>query len=224
MKKILIPVLLGGIVLIIILATALHFSKQSSKSNQATGTSQDQSQAQTALPQNSPISAKPFLAPISRPSQRVTKKFFGTYVTPQNSPVQPERFTGYHTGVDYETFAEEQNLEVDISAICNGKLLRKAYGTGYGGYAVQACTLNGQAITIVYGHLKLASIIPNVAEELKAGDKIGILGAAYSTETDGERKHLHLGIHKGAQINIAGYVSSKSQLSAWIDPLSVIQQ
>src|SRR5947209_4518700 len=33
---------------------------------------------------------------------RVTKKPFGIYVNPANSPVQPERFSGYHTGADAE--------------------------------------------------------------------------------------------------------------------------
>jgi hypothetical protein len=30
------------------------------------------------------------------------KKPFGIYITPENSPVQPENFTGYHTGIDVE--------------------------------------------------------------------------------------------------------------------------
>ena len=33
---------------------------------------------------------------------RITKKPFGIFITTQNSPVQPERFSGYHTGVDVE--------------------------------------------------------------------------------------------------------------------------
>lgn len=40
--------------------------------------------------------------PIAEFEKRITKKPFGIYITPQNSPVQPERFTGYHTGVDVE--------------------------------------------------------------------------------------------------------------------------
>jgi hypothetical protein len=41
--------------------------------------------------------AGPFVAPLDRASGRVTKKPFGIFVTPQNSPVQPERFRGFHT-------------------------------------------------------------------------------------------------------------------------------
>ncbi|NTU99252.1 hypothetical protein HGA64_04600 [Candidatus Falkowbacteria bacterium] len=44
-----------------------------------------------------------FVPPISDALSRVTKKPFGIKVSPKNSSVSPERFTGYHTGVDFET-------------------------------------------------------------------------------------------------------------------------
>lgn len=159
-----------------------------------------------------------FQAPLDRAGERVTKKTFGLYVIPQNSPVQPEKFTGYHTGVDFETFPDELNIPVSVHAICSGKLILKKYATGYGGVVVESCTLNNQPITVIYGHLKLASIAKNIGQTLNVGETIGILGAAYSNETNGERKHLHLDIHKGSTINILGYVQTKSALSAWIDP------
>lgn len=162
--------------------------------------------------------ASGFVAPISRASERVTKKPFGIFITPGSSPVSPERFRGYHTGADFEIFPEELNQEVSISAVCDGILKVKEYATGYGGVAVEECDLNGSPITVVYGHLKLASIAANVGEKMKAGENIGILGAAYSTETDGERKHLHLGFHRGTAISILGYVQNESALSGWIDP------
>ncbi|HZZ99469.1 MAG TPA: hypothetical protein VFK07_02035, partial [Candidatus Paceibacterota bacterium] len=49
------------------------------------------------------------------------------------------------------------------------------------------------------------------------GDFIGNLGKGYSSQTDGERKHLHLGIHKGSAVDITGYVSSDDLLSNWLD-------
>jgi hypothetical protein len=155
--------------------------------------------------------------PIAQASARITKKHYGTYVTPQNSPVQPEKFTGYHTGTDFEILPGEEDADVEVKAICNGKLLQKRTATGYGGVAVQACTYQGQPITIVYGHLKFTSITPTVGQELAAGDHLGILGKGYSSETSGERKHLHLGIHKGTSINILGYVQSQGALSGWLD-------
>jgi murein DD-endopeptidase MepM/ murein hydrolase activator NlpD len=158
-----------------------------------------------------------FSAPISRALERVTKKPFGIYITPQNSPVQPERFSGYHTGVDFETFTDEQNIDVPIYAVCDGKLLTKRMATGYGGIAVQACKLENQDVTIIYGHLRLASISANIGDQLKTGDKLAVLGTGFSQEIDGERKHLHLGVHKGTAINILGYVQNSSDLSNWID-------
>lgn len=163
-----------------------------------------------------------FQPPLDRASERVTKKPFGIYITPQTSPVQPERFQGYHTGTDFEIFPEELNIDIPVRAICSGKIAVKRTASGYGGVLVQNCELNNQPITVVYGHLKLTSISKNAGGTLNTGDEIGILGKAYFSETDGERKHLHLGIHKGSSISILGYVSSQSQLSGWIDPCSLV--
>ncbi len=153
---------------------------------------------------------------------RVTKKPFGIYITSKTSPVQPERFQGYHTGTDFETTIDEQNIDVPIKAMYNGKLLEARHASGYGGVAIQVCTLNNEPVTVTYGHLELSSMVAKVGDELKAGEFLANLGTGYSTETDGERKHLHLGIHKGPAINIRGYVSSKGQLSAWLDACTLV--
>jgi murein DD-endopeptidase MepM/ murein hydrolase activator NlpD len=131
--------------------------------------------------------------------------------------VQPEKFSGFHTGVDFETFDNEQNVDVDIFAACDGKLLIKKYATGYGGVAVQSCKIDNTDITVIYGHLRLLSISSNIGSPLKAGDKIAVLGTGYSSETNGERKHLHFGIHEGTAINILGYVQRQTDLSGWLD-------
>jgi len=159
-----------------------------------------------------------FSDPLNRASERITKKPFGIYITPATSPVQPEKFQGYHTGTDFEIFPEELDADVSVKAVCSGKLLVKEYASGYGGVAVELCELENNPITVVYGHLKLSSINSKTNDSLNAGDTIGILGKGYSAETSGERKHLHLGFHKGSIINIKGYVVSKSGLSEWVDP------
>ncbi len=161
--------------------------------------------------------------PISNALNRVTKKSFGLYVTPKNSPVSPEKFTGYHTGVDFETLPSEQNTDVPIYAICDGTLTVKEYASGYGGVAVESCKINNADVTVIYGHLRLSSITPKVNENLKAGEQIAVLGTGYSTETDGERKHLHLGIHKGKSINILGYVQNKNDLGNWINAVTLLR-
>jgi murein DD-endopeptidase MepM/ murein hydrolase activator NlpD len=163
----------------------------------------------------------PFVAPLDRAGERITKKTFGQFITPQNSPVQPEKFRGFHTGTDFEIFPEELSADVPVRAICDGKIVVKKTATGYGGVLVESCELNGSPITVIYGHLKLASIQKNAGESLMQGEEIGILGKAFSAETSGERKHLHLGIHKGAGVNILGYVQSKAELSGWLDACSL---
>lgn len=161
----------------------------------------------------------PLSAPLDRSGERVTKKPFGIFITPQNSPVKPEKFRGYHTGTDFEIFPEELNADVPVRAICDGKIAQKKYASGYGGVLVESCELDGAPITVVYGHLKLASIAKKTGDDLAKGEEIGILGKAYSAETNGERKHLHLGVHKGTSINIFGYVPKEADLSEWIDPV-----
>ena len=157
-------------------------------------------------------------APLDKKLERVIKKSFKTLVSPTESPVSPERFSGYHTGWDFEVFPEELNKNVTVNAFCGGKLRLKETATGYGGVAVQECSIDGVTMTVIYGHLKLTSVTANVGDYLTPSAKIGLLGADQSSETDGERKHLHFGLHQGPTTNISGYVNSLSELSAWIDP------
>lgn len=160
--------------------------------------------------------------PLENAKDRVIKKPFGIFITAQNSPVKPERFYGYHTGADFEIFPGEENKDVAVKAICQGKILSKQRVSGYGGVAVQQCMLDEEQITIIYGHLNLKSISKNAGDQWEKGEAIGKLGNGYSPETDGERKHLHLGIHKGKGINLSGYVSSKDRLDDWIDPCKYV--
>ncbi len=161
-------------------------------------------------------------APLNRPTERVNKKPFGLHVSPSNSPVYPERFSGYHTGVDFEVFANETEEDVTVRAVCGGVVLARKYSGGYGGVLVTSGRIHDEPITVVYGHLRLSSISAQPGDSVHAGQFIGLLGDAYSDETDGERKHLHLSIHKGPELNIRGYVRSSSSLGEWLDPLTVI--
>jgi len=159
-----------------------------------------------------------FQPPLVEISKREIKKTFGMYITPQNSPIQPERFTGYHTGVDFEILPEELNKDVLVYAICSGELKIKQFGSGYGDMVVQECELNEKPIIVVYGHLRLSSITNNIGDNIDIGDNIGLLGDDKSSETDYERKHLHISIYNDSKINTRGYISSQEELSNWIDP------
>lgn len=159
-----------------------------------------------------------FPSPLSSPAERITKKPFGIKITKADSPVQPERFSGYHTGTDLEVFAGEINSEVEVRSFCSGQIKMKTTASGYGGVVVQKCELEGQPVTIIYGHMKIDSVDFAVNSNIEEGEHIGLLGDDKSTETDGERKHLHFAIHKGSEINIRGYVQSEVELKDWIDP------
>lgn len=172
----------------------------------------------SVAPENKFIIAEP----VSLAQLRVTKKYFGTKVSPQDSPVSPERFSGYHTGVDFETRAEEAEIDIPIYAICPGTLLLKKWANGYGGVVVQSCPINKEDVTVVYGHLNLASVRKKIGETMESGQRLGLLGQGYSSETDGARKHLHLGIHRGKDFNLRGYVSSSKDLGQWIDVLTLL--
>lgn len=156
--------------------------------------------------------------PLDRAGDRVNKKPFGIFITPQNSPVQPERFRGYHAGADFEIFPGEEDIDIPVRAVCSGKLRIKRYVNGYGGVVIQDCQIQGENITVLYGHLSLSSIKQEVESEILEMGIIGNLGNPSKGETDGERKHLHLGIHKGNDIDLRGYVSSPDELAGWIDP------
>jgi len=208
MKK---PYLVIILIIAIVVSVVLVFGHKPAQAPTQTGT------GNTAQNNNPTPTSKYANLPLERARERVTKKPFGIYITPQNSPVQPERFSGYHTGVDYEIFIGEENSDVAVNAICSGKLLQKRTVSGYGGVMIQSCVLNSQQVTVLYGHIKLASVSKNVGDSITQGEQLAILGKGYSAETDGERKHLHLGIHKGTTISVLGYVQNQQDLANWID-------
>lgn len=164
-----------------------------------------------------PQTKKEVSLPIDNAKARITKKPFGIYITPQNSPVQPEKFTGFHTGTDFETTSDELNKEIPIFAVSDGKILEKKIVSGYGGVIVQSGIISDQKVTILYGHINISQSAFNVGDQLSQGQKLAILGDNQSYYTGEERKHLHLGIHKGEEIDYRGYVGNQSELSQWID-------
>jgi murein DD-endopeptidase MepM/ murein hydrolase activator NlpD len=166
---------------------------------------------------------EPFSEPLNKTLDRVTKKPFGIKITKENSPVSPERFSGYHTGVDFEVLEDELGVDVSIYAICDGPLVLKKYSSGYGGVVVQQCNVESADVTVVYGHLRLDSISTEMKQSLNQGEQIGILGKGFSKETDNERKHLHLAIHKGVTVNLLGYVQDESLLDGWMNPVDLFK-
>ncbi len=153
--------------------------------------------------------------PKRKAKQRISKKSFGTYVTPQNSPVQPERFIGYHTGVDVE-YDDKPDEKIPVYAIADGRVIHSAWVGGYGGVVI----IRHPEYTALYGHLDPDSLIKKDTE-LVLGQEIGFLGQGYTNQTDNERKHLHLSIYTANVLNLKGYVQTKEELNKWIDPLKL---
>lgn len=154
-------------------------------------------------------------APIENFESLINFKPFGVYITPQSSPVQPERFTGYHTGIDIEVDTE---TETPVYAIADGKVELARTVNGYGGVMILSHEIDGETYSVLYGHLDPASFSEG---EVKKGQQIAVLGEAYSQETDGERKHLHFSIKPGLDLDLKGYVQNESALSGWVDPISL---
>lgn len=163
--------------------------------------------------------------PLSNGDDRETPLHFGLYVTPdpENNPIDPpERFTGYHAATDFEIFAEEEKARVPVFAVCTGTITFSGFAEGHGGLVTQFCTTNdGSDITVLYGHLALDSLV-KTGKAVKIGAKIGVLGTAHSKDTDGSRKHLHLGVLKGHVSEVRGYVQHENELELFIDPQTVL--
>lgn len=158
-----------------------------------------------------------FKEPLANATERMTKKPFGLFVTPKNSPVQPERFSGYHTGTDFEVTESERGVDIPVFAICTGFIESIRIVEGYGGVVVQSCTIDDEDIYVLYGHISLPETFVTAGSDVVAGEKISTLGKHESVETDGERKHLHLGIIRDDDIDLRGYVQSAEELVQWID-------
>lgn len=216
------------IVLAAILASmAFLFVQQSPDSQVSTITPQDvntnvgPAPTTTNTPAKQPASAITY--PIDDFFGRITKKHFGQYITPTTSPVQPERFTGYHTGVDCETTPEKADIDVPVYAIADGTIVYRSWVNGYGGVAMTRHEINGETITALYGHVRLSSITHAVDDIVSKGEQIAVLGAGGTTETDGERKHLHFDVLKGDSTDVRGYVQDESSLAAWINPEELLR-
>ena len=225
MKKILI---FGGLAILILIAVLVGFSKRATaptNSNSNTNSTANSNGNDNTAPINTntnsstPIAApkSSLVEPVADFRARVTKKPFGIYITPQNSPVSPERFTGYHTGADAEY--TDVSTDVPVYAVADGTVVLSRTASGYGGVFMIEITLNGAKHTALYGHIRPSSL-PKVGQKVTKGEQLALLGTGYSSETDGERRHLHFAILADNSLTITGYVSSKSQLSGWLDPLN----
>jgi murein DD-endopeptidase MepM/ murein hydrolase activator NlpD len=179
---------------------------------------------------DAPTAVSTLSYPIENFKTGITLKPFGIYITSKTSPVQPERFKGYHAGADIEVPQNLLNADVFVYAISDCEVLASRTVSGYGGVIVLGCKINGGDggdFTVLYGHININSVLVKVGDSVKTGDKLAILGRGYSKETDNERKHLHFsmknGIENKTEIDFRGYVQNESELKAWIDPVKFFE-
>lgn len=159
--------------------------------------------------------------PLQNTLKRQSLKTFGEYIDANFYKTAPEvfpaKFTGYHAGTDWEIFSDELNKEVPVYTVSAGKIIYSGTVSGYGGLILEQ--LDGINKTALYGHLKPSSLILS-GKSVKAGEKIAVLGNAYSDETAGERKHLHFGIYNGNDLYFKGYEDNLYSInSKWVNPL-----
>lgn len=185
-------------------------------------------QASNPPPQQTLNTSELLSWPLDKADQRQILLKFGMYVTPDSAsnPIsRPERFTGYHTGLDIEILPEEIEATVPVKTICEGTIIYSGIIEGYGGVVIQECTLNNQPASVLYGHVKPSSIkVSKNDEVIKPETIIAELGDDNSEETGNTRKHLHLGIHKGNHVEFLGYITDEEDLQEFIDPLPLLQK
>lgn len=156
--------------------------------------------------------------PVENFREGVLYKDYGLYVSPSNSPVEGERFTGYHTGLDIESM---EDIDTSVLAVEDGVVEFRDVVDGYGGVLILSHEIDGEVYSFLYGHLDPDSMI--LEDRVEKGEEIGVLGEGFSEETDGERKHLHLGVKPGVDLDARGYVASEDELLEWIDPMSFFE-
>ena len=170
------------------------------------------------------VACAEFHEPLHHSARRATPLSFGVYVTPdqEHNPITPpERFTGYHVGTDFEVTEDELDMDVTVTAICTGTGVFSGFVEGYGGLFVEECMIKGEDVIVLYGHMTREGLARK-GDAISAGQSIGLLAPARSVDSDGNRKHLHLGIRKGKQLDIRGYVQSEKDIALFIDPQSFI--
>lgn len=135
----------------------------------------------------------------------------------------PTQFTGYHVADDLEINKGEENQNVPVYAVSDGKITFAGPVGGYGGSIL--LSIANDSHTALYGHIKLSSLKVKAGDSVKAGQELAYLGNAFSSETGGERKHLHFGIYNGKGIYYRGYESSEATVrNKWVDPMAYLKQ
>ena len=134
-------------------------------------------------------------------------------------------FNGFHTGADVEVDVENLDKDVAVYAIYGGVVEEVEFASGYGGLVTVKHKIGSKTFLGIYGHLRLRDVKVKPGQSVVGGSLIGYLGAGYSSETDGQKKHLHFGLRQDASRDIRGYVDTNAELTAgWLNPTTFLRQ
>ena len=116
--------------------------------------------------------------PLENYWQRQTLKPFAKLVDPDfyidRERLFPNRFYGYHAGVDLEVLPGEDEMALPVYAVGSGVVDFVGPVSGYGGVILQY--LDASKITALYGHVKIAGLKPRSGTRVTAGEKLTVLG------------------------------------------------
>jgi murein DD-endopeptidase MepM/ murein hydrolase activator NlpD len=180
-----------------------------------------------ALPNYTSAQNQAWHFPVGNYVERNQYKMFGQYFDKSSyvgkESLFPTQYTGYHAAADLEFISGEENKDVPVYAVTDGKISFIGPVGGYGG--VILLNMSNDSHTAIYGHLKLSSTSLKTGDLVKAGQLLANLGKAFSSETGGERKHLHFGIYNGKSSYFKGYETSKQAIqNKWIDPSAYLKE
>lgn len=169
--------------------------------------------------------ANPIFQPVAGEIYLPIKNFYKNQTVNPFGVYRTGRFVGYHTGVDIEIDPADLEKDVPVYAISSGEVIVAEEASGYGGVVAIRHSFEGNKNVIgIYGHLRLRDIKATSGQKITSGYLIGYLGAAYTSETGVERKHLHFGLYKDSNVNIKGYADTKAELAEWFDPNDFMRQ
>lgn len=165
--------------------------------------------------------------PVGNYEGREQYKSFGQYFDKSfyagKESLFPAQYTGFHAAADLEILPGEETKEVPVYAVTDGKISFSGMVGGYGG--VISLDMANDPHTALYGHLKTGSSPFKAGDSVKAGQFLANLGKAFSSETGGERKHLHFGIYNGKSAYFKGYETSQQAIqNKWVDPGTYLKQ
>ena len=172
-----------------------------------------------------PYTAAGTFKPVAGEVYLPVRNFYENQTVNPYGVYRSNRFLGYHSGVDVEVDPGDLNRKVPVYSVFDGEVKEVTLANGYGGVVAIKHSFGDMELMGIYGHVRLWDANVKAGQKIGSGGVIGYLGADYSNETDGERKHLHFGLSRQEKVDIRGYVEGLEELKRdWINPSEFLRQ